>query len=78
VAAGYTITFEAELLAMLDYLCNVDQSRLAASHLRSWILTGVTTPGMFRCEGLEGEDGMCRPEYCLAEGAVPCGSGPTR
>jgi hypothetical protein len=54
VAVGYTATYEAEVLAMLDYLCNVDQSRLAASHLRSWILTGVTTPGMFRCEGLEG------------------------
>jgi hypothetical protein len=56
VVAGYTATYEAKVLAILDYVCNVDQSRLAASHLRSCILTGVTTPGMFRRKGLEGED----------------------
>jgi hypothetical protein len=35
VAAGYAATYEAEILAILDCLRNVDESRLAASHLRS-------------------------------------------
>jgi hypothetical protein len=64
VAAGYTAMYEAELLAILDYLCDPDQSRHRGSPLGSQILTGVTTQGMFRRKGFEEKDWMRRPEYC--------------
>lgn len=64
IAAGYTAMYEAELLAILDYLCDPEQWRWRGSPLRSQILTGVTTQGMFRQKGFEEKDWMRRPEYC--------------
>ncbi|KAK4242263.1 hypothetical protein C8A03DRAFT_40391 [Achaetomium macrosporum] len=65
VAAGYTAMYEAELLAILDYLCDPEnQGNNNHNPLRSQILTGVTTQGVFRRRGFEEKDWMRRPEYC--------------
>lgn len=63
IAAGYTAMYESELLAIIEYLCDPAQSARQASPLRSQILTGVTTQGMFRRKGFEEKDWMRRPEY---------------
>lgn len=73
VAAGYTAMYEAELLAIMDYLCGPDadtsrqqqqqQQQQQHSPLRSQILAGVTTQGAYRRRGFEEKDWMSRPEY---------------
>jgi hypothetical protein len=81
VAAGYTAMYEAELLAILDYLCDPAQPKHQDSPLRSQVLTGVTTQGMFRRKGFEEKDWMRRPEYChlrqmdLEEDGAGCDGG---
>ncbi|KAK4161309.1 hypothetical protein QBC43DRAFT_97854 [Cladorrhinum sp. PSN259] len=62
---GYMAIYEAELLSLMDRLCDPDPARRAAeSPLSGQIPIGITTPGMFRRKGYEEKDWMRRPEFC--------------
>ncbi|KAH6626290.1 phenolpthiocerol synthesis polyketide synthase ppsA [Chaetomium sp. MPI-SDFR-AT-0129] len=67
IMAGYTAMYEAELLAILGFLCDPHQQQnsglTTSSPLRSQILTGVTTQGVFRRKGFEEKNWMARPEF---------------